>query len=950
MNDNLKMLSFRHAFGWLFFMAFLPAVFAQGPPQKVGAIPLDPNIRTGVLPNGMTYFVQQNKEPENRMELRLAVNAGSVLEDDDQLGLAHFVEHMAFNGSEHFKKNELVDFLESAGVKFGPHLNAYTSFDETVYMVQVATDNPTVVDKGLLILQDWATGVSFDHNEIDKERGVVIEEWRMRSGAESRMMDKFMPVLVNGSHYAKRLPIGEVEILKNFKYETIKRFYKKWYRPDLMAVIAVGDFDAEQMEKKIVERFSKIPAATEKLERPTFPIPDHEENFAAVETDKEAGYVLFAANFKHDLHPVKTEAEYREMLVDLLAAGMLTDRIEELKQKGESTLMFSQATEGSMFGFRSKASFSAFAIMNPSDIPGGVNQVLTEVERARRHGFLETEMERQKSKVVSEVETQYNDRDKTESKDLAGKAVQYFLVGRYNPGITWSYETIKKLMPGIGLNEVNARIKERLADRNAVFILTGPDKEDVKMPGKEELLATYREIKKSDIEPYKESIDDRPLVAELPEPGTVAATSATKELGLTEWKLSNGARIILRPTDFKDDEIFLHAFSPGGLSRISDSDYKKAWAVDGVVGNSGVGRFNQSTLQKKLAGKNVSVTPYISELFEGMEGQCAPKDLETMMQLIHLYFVQPRRDKEGFNAYRQMLEGAAGFSSSPEGAFRDSLTIFMSMNHLRKQPLNKQRIDDLDLQTMFMTYMDRFLDPSDFTFVLVGNFKPEDVKPLVLQYIGGIEGQNRKENWKDREIKSPRGVVDMEFKKGADDKSIVNIAFTGEMEYNRDNEFSLQAMTSVLRIMLRESMREEKGGVYGVRCTAEAAKIPKSGYRIDIGFTCAPDRVEELVETAMEEVRRLREEGPSEKNMLKVQEIERRSYETDMRDNGFWVEQLVRFYQYNADPREMLQYIPLVDGMNPDQVREAATKYLDTENVAKIVMYPEDKGDAGGSK
>lgn len=942
--------SFRHVFGWLAFMAIMPAMIAQGPPQKVGTLPLDPNIRTGVLPNGLTYFVQQNKEPENRMELRLVVNAGSVLEDDDQQGLAHFVEHMAFNGSEHFKKNELVDFLESAGVKFGPHLNAYTSFDETVYMVQVATDNPTVVDKGLLILQDWAMGLSFDHNEIDKERGVVIEEWRMRSGAESRMMDKFMPVLVNGSHYANRLPIGEVEILKNFKYETIKRFYKKWYRPDLMAVIAVGDFDPAEMEKKIVARFSEVPAATEKLERPSFPIPDHNEIFTSVETDKEAGYVLFLANFKHDLAKVKTEADYRELVVDMLAAGMLTDRLEELKQKGESPLMFSQTTEGPLFGLRSKAAFTAVAVMNPSDIKGGVNQVLTEVERARRHGFLETEMERQKSKMVSDVETQYNDRDKTESKTLAGKSVQYFLVGRHNTGIAWSYEAIKKLMPGIGISEVNARIKERLADRNAVLILTGPEKEAENMLSKEELLTAYEEVRKAEVEPYKEFIDDRPLVSELPEPGTVAESKTTNELGLTEWKLSNGARVILRPTDFKDDEIFLHAFSPGGLSRISDSDYKKAWAVDGVVGNSGVGRFNQNTLQKKLAGKNVSVSPYISELFEGMEGQCAPKDVETMMQLIHLYFVQPRRDKEGFNSFRQMLDGVAGFSSSPEGAFRDSLTIFMSMNHPRKQPINKQRIEELDLQTMFMTYMDRFLDPSDFTFVLVGNFKPEDVKPLVLQYIGGIEGNNRKENWKDREIKGPRGIVDMEFKKGADDKSIVNIAFTGSMEYNRKNEFNLQAMTSVLRIMLRESMREEKGGVYGVRCSAEASKIPKSGYRIDIGFTCAPDRVEELVETAMEEVRRLREEGPSEKNMVKVQEIERRSYETDLRDNGFWVGQLVRYYQYGADPREMLNYLPLVDGMNPDEVIEAANKYLDTENVAKVVMYPEDKGDAAGSK
>ncbi|MEM6273017.1 MAG: insulinase family protein [Bacteroidota bacterium] len=932
----------RSLIGMLAGLMLGPLLYAQGQPESVDKIPLNPDVRSGVLPNGMKYYVQKNQEPENRMELRLAVNAGSILEDDDQQGLAHFVEHMAFNGSANFEKNELIDFLESAGVKFGPHLNAYTSFEETVYMIQVATDDPKIVDKGLLILEDWATGIAFDHKEIDKERGVVIEEWRLRSGADSRMRDRYLPVMVNGSHYADRLPIGKVEILKNFEYETIKRFYKKWYRPELMSVIAVGDFDPAEMEKKIVAQFGEIPASAEPIARPSFDIPGHEEILTAVETDPEAGFCSMQLLYKHEYDPVVTKADYRQSLVEAVTSLMLTARIEEVQQKGDSPLMFGGTFDGPIGGFRNKAAFMAIGVMNPTDPVKGATQVLTEVERARRHGFLATELERAKEKLASQIETRYNDRNKTESRQLAMKLVAYYLTNQPYPGIAWSYKESKEIMPTITLEETNALIKTRITEENSVLVMTGPEKEGVTMPSKEELLALYRDIKKQTIDPYKEEIDDRPLVESPPAAGEITAEKSVDALNLTEWTLANGARIVLRPTDFKDDEIMMYAYSPGGLSRLSDSEFEKAWALDGVIENSGVGRFKKSVLDKKLAGKVVQVAPWIGELYEGLRGGCAPKDLETMLQLVHLYFTAPRQDKDGFNSYKQMLEGFANMSASPEGAFRDSLSVLMSQDHPRRQPMTKERIGELSNSQILMSYLDRFMNPSDFTFVIVGNFVPEEIKPYITQYIGGIDGGKRKESWKDRGIKAPEGIVERSFRKGTDPKSMVNLAFTGGMDFNLQNEFDLQAMVSVLKIMLRESLREDKGGVYGVRVSARAKKHPAPGYRIDISFTCAPERVDELVETAMDEIRSLRDNGPSAKNLQKVQEIERRSYETDMKDNRFWMNQLVQHYQLDIDPIEMLNYLALVDGVNDQTVKLAAEQYLDLDNYIQLVMYPEE--------
>lgn len=919
------------------------ALLAQGPPEKGELIPRDPTVLTGVLPNGLKYYIKQNKEPENRAELRLAVNAGSVLEDPDQLGLAHFCEHMAFNGSKHFKKSELVDYLESVGVKFGPHLNAYTSFDETVYMIQVATDDEAILNKGLLVLEDWAWGLTFDHEEIDKERGVVVEEWRLRSGAQSRMMEQYMPVLTNGSHYADRLPIGDPEIIKNFNYDVVKRFYDKWYRPDLMSVVAVGDFDPKVMEQKIKDQFSKVPEKDNKGERPMYEIKDHDDTKVSVAQDKEAQFTVLQVYHKHENRTYKTVADYRDMLIGNLVEGMVNDRLDEIKSKG-APILFSGVGDGPMFGTRAKSAFSLFALLEPSGVQEGMQQVLTEVERARRHGFIKSELERQKVKMLENMERAYKERDKTESRNFAGEYVQHYLNEIPFPGAEWELNSQKEMLPGIKLDEVNSRLNQWLTEKNSVVVLTGPEKDGMEFPSESEIKTKLENLRKADIEPYKEFVDDRPLMDGTPEPGKVTEASEITELDIHDWKLSNGVRVILKPTTFKDDEIQMTAFSWGGNSRASDSDYPSAREAAQIIGQSGIGKFKEDVLDKKMAGKTVFVNPFIWDHQEGFNGYCAPKDFETMLQMVHLHFVAPRQDQDGFTAHKNNLKTFAAMSNSPEGHFRDSLTVFMNQDHPRRQPLKTSEIDKMSLMTAYMHYLDRFMDASDFTFVFVGNFKPEEVKPLVAQYLGSLPGNSRKESWKDRGIRPPEGVVEKSFKQGEAEKSMVNLAFTGKMTYDADNVYNLKSMVQVLRIMLRESMREEKGGVYGVRASARPMRIPEEMFRIDISFTCAPDRVDELIETAMNDIATLKAEGASDKNLQKVKEIQRRERETDLQDNRWWVRTLKKYYEYEeGDPRKIQEYNKHIDGLSTGAVKKAAETFLSMENYAKLVMDPAGK-------
>lgn len=904
-------------------------------------LPMDPDVRTGKLPNGMTYYVKRNVEPANRAELRLAVNAGSVLETDDQQGLAHFCEHMAFNGSTHFKKNELVDALEAMGVKFGPHLNAYTSFDETVYMLQVPTDKQELVDKSLLVMEDWAQGLSFENNEIDKERGVVLEEWRLRSGAMTRVIQEIMPVITNGSQYADRLPIGKPEILKNFKYEVLKDFYKKWYRPDLMSVIVVGDFDLDKMTEAVKAKFGAIPAKPNAGERPTFPIPDHADVKAKVVKDPESQFTLLQILFKHENTNYETEADYRNALIAELGCAMFTARLDELKQLGQLSTLFTFAYDGSIQGIRSKSALTAMSLLNAESAKKSTDIILTELERMRRHGFVQTEFDRQKSKVVTQAEQAFNERNKTPSDQLAMTYVEDFLESDPSLNPEQHLNLKKAMLPTITLEEVNAKMRSLMPEGNTVIALAGAEKEGSPFPTEQEILDKVKSLRTENVEPYKELVDDRPLISKPITAGKVVSATTDSKWGITEWKLSNGAKVVLKPTQFKDDEILMDAFSLGGSSRFDDRSYEKGWACDELIAHSGVGQFKEAVLQKKLADKACYVQPYMDDYHEGMYGSSSVKDLETMLQLVHLFFTAPRQDKDAYNAFLDDMKVQRGFSNGPEGRFQDTVMVTLAQGHKRRQPLTDERIAKLDLTQSYMNYMDRFMEASDFTFLFVGNFDPEKIKPWVEQYIGGLPGMNRVEKPKDLGISAPEGVVKKSFQAGKEPKSMVSITFPGTFEFSAQNMYEMDAMMGVLRIMLRESMREEKGGVYGVGANAVQQSYPKQGYRIQIGFGCAPERVDELVATVFNEIKRLQSEGASEKNLQKVQEIDRRSRETDLKDNRWWQENIKRMRLNGIPASAMDDYESWINGLTGAKIAELAKKYFSESHYTQVVLYPE---------
>jgi zinc protease len=905
-------------------------------------LPIDPNVTIGKLDNGITYYIRTNKKPEKRAELRLVVNAGSVLEDDNQNGLAHLCEHMAFNGTKNFNKQELVNYLESIGMRFGPELNAYTSFDETVYMLTVPTDKDSIVQTAFQILEDWAHNVSYDSIEIDKERGVVIEEWRLGRGAEARMSDKQFPILFKGSKYAERNVIGKKEILESFKHPTLKSFYKDWYRPDLMAVVAIGDFDKSEIENLIKTHFSKILSRVKEKTREIFPVPNHKEPLFAIATDVEATRSSVSVYYKHELREEKTVGDYRQKIVEGLYDGMFNSRLEELTRKSDPPFLYAYSGGGRFV--RSKEIYVLSSGVKDNGIERGLETLLTEAARIKKFGFTSTELERQKKELMRSMEQAYNERDKTESRNFTYEYVSNFLDEEPIPGIDYEYKLYQQYLPGITLEEVNRLANERISEENRVVMVNAPEKKDIKVPTQEELSAIFKSVEKSDIKAYDDKVTTEPLIANPPTPGTIKEENLLKDLGVTEWKLSNGVRVILKPTDFKNDEIMLTAFSPGGTSLVDDKNFVAASSASAIIAQGGVSKFDQTALQKMLQGKIVNVFPYISELDEGFSGGCSPKDFETMLQLIYSYATSPRMDSTAYLSYMEKIKAMLkNRNARPETAFEDTLQVTLSQYNYRRRPYSEEILKEMDLQNSFKIYRDRFSDLSDFTFIIDGAFKLEEIKPFILTYLGGLPSKHRIETWKDVGVMPPKGVITKTVKKGIEPKSSVRIVFTGPFEWSRDNRHAIQSMAGVLRIKLREALREEKGGTYGVGVGASIWQFPKPEYRLTVSWGCSPDRVDELIKTAMEQIDSVKNFGVSDIYVTKVKESQKREREVSLKENKFWLSSLQSAYYNNDDPMNILKYDELIEKVNSDYIQKAAQKYFDMKNYVEVKLLPEEK-------
>lgn len=924
---------------WVLSVAFC---FGQPKYNLTDLLPTDPKVSKGVLANGMTYYVRSNSTPKNRADLYLVVRAGSIEEDDNQLGLAHFAEHLAFNGTKNFPKHELVNYLESIGMEFGPEINAYTSFDETVYMIKVPLDSAKFMNKGLQVLYDWASQITDSDEEIEKERGVIHEEWRGGRDAEERMMQKWLPVFLQNSKYADRLPIGKMEIVDHFKPELLRKFRADWYRPDLEAVIVVGDFDQAAMVKQVHEMFSQIPAAKDPRKKQVFDVPDHKETLVKVATDKEAQYAVAQIFYKHPLKKSKTLGDYRQSLVEELYNAMINDRLAELTQKENPPFLMANSGYGALFG--PKSVYSSVAVCQNGKIEEGIKTVLLENQRVLKYGFTQTELDRQKAAMMTSVETSYNEREKQKSNSYAEEYKCNFLTTEEPfPGIENEYNYYKAFLPGITLDEVNSLAAKWITKENRVVILTAPEIEGVKVPTEAELRKYLDEAENTPVKPYDDKVSDKPLIPVEPKAGSITSVAKVNEVDAEVWTLSNGAQVVVKSTDFKDDEVLFSAYSLGGSSLYPQKDDVSADVASSVLSLSGLGEFDKISLDKLLSGKAVALSPYISDLREGFSGGSSVKDVETLLQLVYMYFTNQRTDQAAFNSFLTRTKGILeNKKSSPEAAFQDTLQVVSANYNIRKKPMTSEMLNEADLSRISKINNERFSDASDFKFFFVGKIDKEALKALVEKYIASIPSSHKSENWKDLGINEPSGVVEKTVKKGLDAKSMQYIAFHGDYDFNRRNNILINAVCKILTTRLLEVIREDKSSVYYIDASPAVEKYPVSKYDISISYGADPAKLNELKDAVFAQIRDIATKGPSEVDLQKAKEKLMRERETNMRENRYWLGIISNtWYNSNGDFSGFNDYEKIVNSFTIDDIKEAAKKWCDFSNFYSISLKPE---------
>ncbi len=938
----------RHSLIALISLAFITVLMGTVGAQDnlTDKLPVDPRLKIGKLANGLTYYIQKNVRPEKKVELRLVINTGSILEDDDQQGLAHFTEHMAFNGTENFRKNDLVSFLQSIGVEFGADLNAYTGFDETVYILPIPTEKKENIEKGFQILEDWASTITFDHAEIDKERGVVLEESRLGKGAEDRMFRVVYPKMFEGSKYANRLPIGKDDILKNFKYDAIKRFYRDWYRPDLMAVVVVGDLDPMEAERLIKSHFEKLKNPSAPRPRTLTDVPARKVSEGVVVTDKEATNHVVEIYYSYKKAKEETTiGDYRDYLIRMLFTSMLGQRMQELTQKAEPPFVFGGSNIGGWA--RGYEAYQSFAYLGKGGVEPAVSALVQENERARKFGFTPSELERIKKILMKNIERSYNERDKTESSNLVDEYVRNFLEKEPIPGIENEHKYYSKYLDGITLEEVNQFVARTIpaAEDSKLVILTGPEKAEFPIPSNNDLLALTANAAKTDLKPYEEKAVATSIMEKLPAPGTITAEKENKDLGVTELTLSNGVKVLLKPTDFKNDQVVMNASRFGGQYLFDAKERFNAEFASTVVTQMGVGQFSPVDLRKVLAGKTASVSPRLGPISETLNGQCSAVDVETMLQLTHLYFTQPRKDDDLFKSFIGKQQALyQNMAADPQFTFQDSIISILYKNHPWAPKLPKpENFAQINEQRALDIYKERFGNANGFTFVLVGKFDVAAVKPLLATYLASLPSSPQKSTFKDVGLRAVKGSLTREINKGTEAKSYIRMFWNGESPYSEAEQLKLQAMVEVVNIKLIESLREELSGIYGGGMYGNLNKNPYNYYSLGISLPCGPENVDKLIKATMTEIDKLKTSGPSEEDLNKVKETWRQQYEVNMKDNAFWARQLLQSVELASDAGQVLSYEKRIAALTPKDIKDAAIKYINMKNYVQIVLNPEKK-------
>lgn len=916
------------------------SVFASA--QQVQPMPIDQDVRIGKLENGLTYYIRHNNLPEGQADFYIAQKVGSILEEEQQRGLAHFLEHMCFNGTKHFPNNRLREYLSNIGVKFGENLNAYTAMDETVYNINnVPIHNvPEAVDSCLWILRDWSDGLTLGEEEIDNERGVIHEEWRTRMSATMRIYEKAFPELFPGSQYASRLPIGTMEVVDNFPYQALRDFYEKWYRPDQQGIIVVGDFDVDMMEKKIKEIFSSIKMPKDVAERIYYPVLDNKEPIVAITTDKEQQNVIIQYANKHEAIPneAKNDLNYLvKLYADNMMSRMFRGRCNEIiQQSANPPFMGATIFNNDYFIAKTKDAFTGYAVCKEDGIETALTALVREIERVRRHGFTEGEYARAKANYLSAIENAYNERNKIKNTQYAEEYVRHFIDNEPIPGIEAEFSIMSMVAQQIPVSAINQIMQSLVSDTNMVISVFAPEKEGLTYPTKERMLEIVKQVKNEEIAPYVDSVSDEPLISEKPQPGKIIKTESGA-FGSSIYTLSNGVKVIIKPTDFKADEIRMNAFSAGGSSLLPAEDIINIEVIDDVCELGGLGKFNSTDLMKVLAGKMVELTPYIANLEEGLRGNCAPKDLETLLQLTYLMFTEPRMDDAAFESYKNRAKASLHNQAlNPMSAFQDTLNVALYNNHPRVINFKEEMVDKIDYARAMEMYKERFADGNDFTFLFVGNIDITTAAPLIEQYLGALPTLPGKETYNEKEFPSlRRGSYTNHFERTMElPKSTVFMFFSGKSKYDVRTKLIMSIFSQVMDMVYTETVREQEGGTYGVGVNAGLSRFPKEESRVQIVFDTDPERRERMTEIIKQGLDNFVKHGPDTEKVARVKEFMLKKFRENQKENAYWMSQLKEYYWNGIDGST--EYEKILNDISPKEIRKTIKKLLKQGNSIDI--------------
>jgi zinc protease len=914
--------------------------------QEPEKMPMDPEVRYGKLDNGLTYYIRHNEQPKQRAEFHIAQAVGAILEEDHQNGLAHFLEHMAFNGTEHFEGKGIINYFESVGVNFGGNINAYTSIDETVYRLSdVPTYREGIVDSALLVMRDWSCGLLLLDEEIDAERGVILEEWRTGRTARRRIWKELNAKMYPGTQYAKRDVIGDTAVINNFAYQALRDYYHKWYGPDNQAIIVVGDINVDSIEAKIKALWADVPRRANFGERPIYTVNHNDKPLVAIVTDKEAEDSRIMLEYKFDQLPEimqGTAQEYMLKLVRELACDMLDNRFSELALDPKAS--FTGA--GCQYGETAKKMDAFYGIILPKEgrETEAFNDLLYQLEKMHRYGFTNAELDRVKAEKKSQMEKYYNERNTRKNYTLARECIRHFEDGESMPGAEWEYEFVEAVLPMISLETVN-EVAKALIHANPTVAISGPEKEGVNIPSEETILAALNGLPELAIEAPVEETFDSELVKKAPRKGKISKTATDEVLGTTTWILNNGIKVVFKPTDFKADEILMNAFSKGGYSQVKTADLPSAQVATYVMEYSGIGRFNYTQLEKALTGKTVSVSPSIAENTERMRGSSSVKDFETMLQLTYLYFTAPRRDEQGYETLIALFKNQLlNRDKNPKTVFSDSVQM-MSTNHSERTILfNTEMLNKVTLDKVLEVYKARFANPADFTFVFVGNINPNDAKTqeLVCQWLGGLKTKKgHSEEVIDHHITVTLGQQKNYFTRQMETTTASNrIQYTSyDMPYTLANDLNMEIIGRILSTRYLESIREREGGSYGVGTYGFMNILPTPKAGLIMQFDTDPKKQTRLMEIIHEEVQTIIENGPLASDLQKEKESMLKDFQEDLEKNNYWNDALYMYHMYGID--YIRDYKAAVEAITAETVQATLKQLVDAGNVFEVVMFPE---------